>query len=102
GSGWGASMIGLSAVVLMMVFRRWRHLLVFLCSLLLLELAIQFIAEGMTRPRPYGVTIIAGWAGYSAGAVGDDPDVLAGEHRLLPGRAGAAPLVREGGDRGHR
>ena len=69
GSGWGASVIGLSAVVLMMVFRRWRHLLVFLCSLLLLELAIQFIAEGMTRPRPYGVTIIAGWAGYSAPAL---------------------------------
>ena len=69
GSGWGASVMGLSAVVLMMVFRRWRHLLVFLCSLLLLELAIQFIAEGMTRPRPYGVTIIAGWAGYSAPAL---------------------------------
>ena len=69
GSGWGATVLGLSAVVLMMVFRRWRHLLVFLCSLLLLELAIQFIAEGMTRPRPYGVTIIAGWAGYSAPAL---------------------------------
>ena len=69
GSGWGASVVGLSAVVLMMVFRRWRHLLVFVCSLLLLELAIQFIAEGMTRPRPYGVTIIAGWAGYSAPAL---------------------------------
>ena len=69
GSGWGATVIGLSAVVLMMVFRRWRHLLVFLCSLLLLELAIQFIVEGMTRPRPYGVTIIAGWTGYSAPAL---------------------------------
>ena len=69
GSGWGATVLGLSAVALMMVFRRWRHLLVFLCSLLLLELAIQFIAEGMTRPRPYGVTIIAGWAGYSAPAL---------------------------------
>ena len=69
GSSWGASVVGLSAVVLMMVFRRWRHLLVFGCSLLLLELAIQFIAEGMTRPRPYGVTIIAGWAGYSAPAL---------------------------------
>ena len=69
GSSWGASVVGLSAVVLMMVFRRWRHLLIFGCSLFLLELAIQFIAEGMTRPRPYGVTIIAGWAGYSAPAL---------------------------------
>ena len=69
GSSWGASVVGLSAVVLMMVFRRWRHLLIFGCSLFLLELAIQFIAEGVTRPRPYGVTVIAGWAGYSAPAL---------------------------------
>jgi tRNA A-37 threonylcarbamoyl transferase component Bud32 len=69
GSGWGATVIGLSAVVLAMVFRRWRHLLVFLCSLFLLELAIEFVTEGMTRPRPYGVPIIAPWTGYSAPAL---------------------------------
>ena len=69
GSGSGATVLGLSAVALTMAFRRWRHLLVFLCSLFLLELAIQFIVEGMTRPRPYGVLIIAGWAGYSAPAL---------------------------------
>ena len=64
GSGWGATVLGLSAVVLTIAFRRWRHLLVFLCSLFLLQLATQSITEGMTRPRPYGVPIIAGWAGY--------------------------------------
>jgi tRNA A-37 threonylcarbamoyl transferase component Bud32 len=69
GSGWGATVIGLSAVVLTMVFRRWRHLLVFLCSLFALTLAMDVITEGMTRPRPYGVLIIAGWAGYSAPAL---------------------------------
>jgi hypothetical protein len=69
GSGWGATVVGLSAVVLTVAFRRWRHLLVFLCSLFLLELAIEFITEGMTRPRPYGVLIIAGWTGYSAPAL---------------------------------
>jgi hypothetical protein len=51
------------------VFRRWRHLLVFLCSLFALTLAMDVITEGMTRPRPYGVLIIAGWAGYSASAL---------------------------------
>ena len=40
GSGWGATVIGLSAVVLMIAFRRWRHLLVFLYRLFLLQLAI--------------------------------------------------------------
>ncbi len=68
-SGWGATVVGLSAVALTMIFRRWRHLLVFLCSLTLLEIAVQLITEGMTRPRPYGVSIIAGWAGYSAPAL---------------------------------
>jgi hypothetical protein len=42
---------------------------VFLCSLFLLELAMQLIIEGMTRPRPYGVPIIAAWTGYSAPAL---------------------------------
>ncbi len=69
GDGWGATVVGLSTVVLTMVFRRWRHLLVFLCSLFLLQLAIQNITEGTTRPRPYGVPIIAGWAGYSTPAM---------------------------------
>ncbi len=69
GSGWGATVIGLSAVVLTIVFRRWRHLLVFLCSLFLLQLATTLITAGTTRPRPYGVLIIAGWTGYSAPAL---------------------------------
>ncbi len=67
-SGWGATVVGLSAVALTMAFRRWRHLLVFLCSLILLEIAIDLITAGTTRPRPYGVPIIAGWTGYSAPA----------------------------------
>jgi tRNA A-37 threonylcarbamoyl transferase component Bud32 len=69
GPGWGATVIGLSAVAATIAFRRWRHLLVFLCSLFLLELAMEFINEGTARPRPYGVPIIAGWAGYSAPAL---------------------------------
>ena len=65
GSGWGAAVVGLSAVVLTITFRRWRHLLVFLCSLFILEAAIELITAGTTRPRPYGVPIIGSWAGYS-------------------------------------
>ena len=37
GTGWG-SRVGLSVVALTMVFRRWRHLLVFLGSLFFLEI----------------------------------------------------------------
>ena len=66
GSGWGVTALGFLAVALMMVFRRWRHLLVFLCSLFFLEIVGHWIYEALSRPRPFGVPIIAGWGGYSA------------------------------------
>ena len=65
GSGWGATALGLSVVALTMAFRRWRHLLVFLGSVLFLELAGTSIYFGLSRPRPYGVPIIGSWGGYS-------------------------------------
>ena len=69
GTGWAATVVGLSAVVLMIAFRRWRHLLVFLCSLFLLQAATALITSGTTRPRPYGVLIIGNWGGYSTQAL---------------------------------
>ena len=65
GSGWGATALGLSVVALTMAFRRWRHLLVFLGSVLFLELVGTSIYFGLSRPRPYGVPIIGSWGGYS-------------------------------------
>jgi tRNA A-37 threonylcarbamoyl transferase component Bud32/membrane-associated phospholipid phosphatase len=65
GSGWGATALGLSVVALSMVFRRWRHLAVFMGSLIFLEIVGTWIYFGLSRPRPYGVSMIAGWGGYS-------------------------------------
>ena len=65
GSGWGATVLGLSVVALTTAFRRWRHLLVFLGSVLFLELVGTSIYFGLSRPRPYGVPIIGSWGGYS-------------------------------------
>ena len=65
GSSWGVTVLGLSVVALIMVFRRWRHLLVFMGSLFFLEIVGTLIYNGLSRPRPYGVPIIASWAGYS-------------------------------------
>jgi membrane-associated phospholipid phosphatase/tRNA A-37 threonylcarbamoyl transferase component Bud32 len=66
GTGWGVTVIGVSVAVLTMVFRRWRHLLVFLGGLFFLEIVGQWIYYGLSRPRPYGITIIGSWGGYSA------------------------------------
>jgi tRNA A-37 threonylcarbamoyl transferase component Bud32 len=65
GSSWGATVLGLSVVALTIAFRRWRHLLVFMGSLLFLEIAGTSIYFGLSQPRPYGVPIITGWGGYS-------------------------------------
>jgi hypothetical protein len=65
GSSWGATVLGLSVVALTMAFRRWRHLLVFAGSLLFLETVGTWIYFGLSRPRPFGVPIIASWGGYS-------------------------------------
>jgi membrane-associated phospholipid phosphatase len=65
GSGWGASVLGLSVVALTMAFRRWRHLLVFVGGLVVLNYAGTWIYFELSRPRPYGVPIIAGWIGYA-------------------------------------
>jgi membrane-associated phospholipid phosphatase len=67
-SGWGLTVVGLSVVLLTMVFRRGRHLLVFLGSLFFLEIVGQWIYFGLSRPRPYGIVIISGWGGYSGGS----------------------------------
>ena len=66
GCGWGVTVLGLSVVALTMIFRRWRHLLVFLGSLFFLEIVGQWIYFGLSRPRPYGISIIGSWGGYSA------------------------------------
>jgi membrane-associated phospholipid phosphatase len=65
GTSWGVTVLGLSVVALTMVFRRWRHLLVFMGSLFFLEIVGTWIYEALSRPRPYDVPIIASWAGYS-------------------------------------
>jgi membrane-associated phospholipid phosphatase len=61
-----APVIGVVVVLLLMVFRRWRHLLVLLFCLFFLEIVVSWIYNGLTRPRPFGVPVIGRWDGYSA------------------------------------
>lgn len=65
GSGWSVTVIGLTNVVLLMIFRRWRHLLVYLGALALLTVVGLVLLGIAPRPRPFGITIVAGWGGFS-------------------------------------
>jgi membrane-associated phospholipid phosphatase len=67
GTGW-ITVLGASVIVLIVVFRRWRHLLVFMGSILFLDIAGTVIYHALSRPRPYGVPIIGSWAGYAGGS----------------------------------
>ena len=47
-------------------FKRWRHLFTFLGAVALVEfIGGEILYDGFTRPRPYDVTTIGRWAGFS-------------------------------------
>jgi tRNA A-37 threonylcarbamoyl transferase component Bud32/membrane-associated phospholipid phosphatase len=52
-------------LAILIVFRRWRHLFVFVASVLAVEVITYGLASFMTRQRPFGVTALAGWEGFS-------------------------------------
>ena len=55
-----------AVVLLVVVFRRWRHLAVLTVCAFVLEFAVGAIYDSLSRPRPYGVWVIGRWDGYSA------------------------------------
>jgi tRNA A-37 threonylcarbamoyl transferase component Bud32/membrane-associated phospholipid phosphatase len=63
--GWAVTAAAVALIVLLVAFRRWRHLFTFLGSVF----ALEFIGAGFhsvfARPRPFDVTIIGLWRGYS-------------------------------------
>jgi tRNA A-37 threonylcarbamoyl transferase component Bud32/membrane-associated phospholipid phosphatase len=66
GSGWLVTIVGLGLLVANMIFKRWRHLFTFLVGVAVIEvIAGDIIYHGFERPRPYDVTIIGRWAGFS-------------------------------------
>ena len=64
-TGWTMFFAGIALLVAMIVFRRWRHLFTFLASVIVLEIFGLLLIEAYRRPRPYDVTIIGRWTGFS-------------------------------------
>ncbi len=69
GAGWTRTAASLVVVILLLVFRRWRHLFTFLGSLAVLEIVAESLYRAFSRPRPFGITTIGRWAGFTLPSV---------------------------------
>ena len=64
-AAWTIRVLRWSVILVLVVFRRWRHLFVFLGAIIATELVTYISANVIARPRPLGIPILAGWQGYS-------------------------------------
>jgi membrane-associated phospholipid phosphatase/tRNA A-37 threonylcarbamoyl transferase component Bud32 len=65
-TGWTLTAAAVVVLVGQIAFRRWRHLFTFLASILVVELVGLQLYNAFSRPRPYDVTTIGRWAGFSS------------------------------------
>ncbi|HUP72930.1 MAG TPA: phosphatase PAP2 family protein [Acidimicrobiales bacterium] len=66
GSGWTLTVVALGLIVSLMIFKRWRHLFTFVGGVAVFEIFGVFLHQMLDRPRPYDVTTIGRWAGFSS------------------------------------
>ncbi len=64
-SRWPLRLLRWGTILTLILFKRWRHLLVFVASLLVVEYAAYAISLAGGRPRPFGVVILTDWNGFS-------------------------------------
>jgi tRNA A-37 threonylcarbamoyl transferase component Bud32/membrane-associated phospholipid phosphatase len=55
----------LANLVVLLFWRRWRHLIVWLGAGLVVDNGTAAIAGVIHRPRPFGVEILGGWTGFA-------------------------------------
>ena len=64
-TGWTLFGVAIALIVATALFRRWRHLFAFVGSVLALEVIGGFLIDAFERPRPYAVTAVGRWQGFS-------------------------------------
>jgi membrane-associated phospholipid phosphatase len=64
-SRWTIRILRWGTILVLLSFRRWRHLFTFLGAIVALEIIAYQFSLFIGRPRPFGVEILAGWNGYS-------------------------------------
>jgi tRNA A-37 threonylcarbamoyl transferase component Bud32/membrane-associated phospholipid phosphatase len=65
GSLWTVKVLAWSTVIVLVVYRRFRHLIVGLISFQVVALAVLGLSAAVRRPRPFGVEIEGTWAGWA-------------------------------------
>jgi tRNA A-37 threonylcarbamoyl transferase component Bud32/membrane-associated phospholipid phosphatase len=64
-TSWAIRVLRWGTILVLVGFRRWRHLAVFIGAIVVTAVLAYDLSIVMGRPRPFGVTILAGWQGYS-------------------------------------
>jgi membrane-associated phospholipid phosphatase/serine/threonine-protein kinase RIO1 len=64
-SRWTIRVLRWSAFLGLVVFRRWRHLLVFIGAVVAVEIVTYQTTLFIARPRPLGIEILGPWTGFS-------------------------------------
>ena len=64
-TGRALQVIWLSNLVVMVIFRRWRHLIVWLVAGVLVNMITDSVAQSIQRPRPVGIEILGGWKSFA-------------------------------------
>ena len=64
-STWTIRVLRWTIILVLVVFRRWRHLFVFIGAIFTVEAIAYFTSTIIERPRPFGIPILVGWQGYS-------------------------------------
>jgi tRNA A-37 threonylcarbamoyl transferase component Bud32/membrane-associated phospholipid phosphatase len=64
-SRWTIRILRLGTMAALVGLRRWRHLVIFLSCVVVVELAAYQLTLLIARPRPHGVRIIGRWEGLS-------------------------------------
>ena len=64
-TAWGLQFIWLVNLVVLLVWRRWRHLIVWIAVGLIVNNVALAIGLTLERPRPFGVEILGDWNGFA-------------------------------------
>jgi tRNA A-37 threonylcarbamoyl transferase component Bud32 len=64
-SRWTIRILRWSTMLALVVARRWRHLFVLVGAFILLEILAYLMTLFIGRARPFGVTVLGPWNGYS-------------------------------------